>query len=71
MRRGAGIKFRSIDFSLRSPRLLFKFIDCLQEGFKLGRDGGRLGYQDAISELIDNRKVNRASNGVLRRFMVV
>ena len=55
-----------IDFSLCSPSLLFKFIDCLQEECKLGH-GGRLGYIDAISELIDFRNVNGASDGVLRK----
>ena len=55
-----------IDFSLCSPSLLFKFIDCLQEECKLGH-GGRLGYIDAISELIDFRKVNGALDGVLRK----
>ena len=55
-----------MDFSLCSPSLLFKFIDCLQEECKLGH-GGKLGYIDAISELIDFRKVNGASDGVLRK----
>ena len=55
-----------MDFSLCSPSLLFKFIDYLQEECKLGH-GGRLGYIDAISELIDFRKVNGASDGVLRK----
>ena len=55
-----------IDFSLCSPSLPFKFIDCLQEECKLGH-GGRLGFIDAISELIDFRKVNGASDGVLRK----
>ena len=58
------LNFEVIDFSLRSPRLLFKFIDCLQEECKLGHDGGRLGYIDAISELIDNRKVNDRCHGI-------
>ena len=40
-------------------------IDFLQDECKLGL-GGRLGYIDAISELIDFRKVNGASNAVLR-----
>ena len=44
---------------------MFKFIDHLQE-YKLGH-GGKLGYIDAISEFIDFRKVNGASNGVLRK----
>ena len=44
---------------------MFKFIDYLQEECKL-EHGGRLGYIDAISELIDFRKVNGASDKVLR-----
>ena len=60
------LNFEVIDFSLCSPSLLFKLIDYLQEECKLGH-GGRLGYIDAISELIDFRKVNRASDGVLRK----
>ena len=59
------LSFDVIDFSLCSPSLLFKFSDCLQEECKLGH-GGRLGYINAISELIDFRKVNGASDGVLR-----
>ena len=43
--------FDVVDFSLCSPNLLFKFIDYLQEECKLGH-GGRLGYVDAISEMI-------------------
>ena len=43
-----------VDFSLCSPNLLFKFIDYLQDECKLGH-GGRLGYIDAISEIIDFR----------------
>ncbi|XP_068734477.1 uncharacterized protein, partial [Montipora capricornis] len=60
------LNFEVMDFSLCSPSLLFKFIDYLQEECKLGH-GGRLGYIDAISELIDFRKVNDASDGVLRK----
>ena len=59
------LNFEVLDFSLCSPRLLFKFIDFLQDECKLGH-GGRLGYIDAISELIDFRKVNGASDAVLR-----
>ena len=58
-----------MDFGLCSPSLLFKFIDFLQEECKLG-NGGRLGYVDAISELIDSRKVNGASDAVLRKLSV-
>ena len=60
------LNFEVMDFSLCSPSLLFKFIDYLQEECKLGH-GGRLGYIDAILELIDFRKVNGASDGVLRK----
>ena len=54
-----------LDFSLCSHRLLFKFFDYLQDECKLGH-GGRLGYIDAISELIDFRKINGTSDTVLR-----
>lgn len=59
-----------MDLSLCSPNLLFKFVDYLQEECKLGH-GGRLGYIDAISELINFRKVNGASNAVLRSCGIV
>ena len=61
--------FDVTDFSLCSPSLLFMVIDCLQEECKLGH-GGRLRYIDVISELIDFRKVNGASDGVLRKLPV-
>ena len=63
------LNFEVMDFGLCSPSLLFKFIDYLQEECKLGH-GGRLGYVDAISELIDFRKVNGASDAVLRKLSV-
>ena len=53
--------------SLCSPNLLFKFINYLQVKCELGH-GGRLGYIDAISELIDFRKLDGASEAVLRKF---
>ncbi|XP_078384349.1 uncharacterized protein LOC144666818 [Oculina patagonica] len=59
------LSFEVLDFSLCSHSLLFKFIDYLQDECKLGH-GGRLGYIDAISELIDFRKINGASDTVLR-----
>ena len=59
------LRFEVLDFSLCSHSLLFKFIDYLQDECKLGQ-GGRLGYIDAISELIDFRKINGASHTVLR-----
>ena len=54
-----------LDFSLCSHSLLFKFIDYLQDEWKLGHDG-RLVYINAISELIDFRKINGGSDTVLR-----
>ena len=59
------MSFEALDFSLCSHSLLFKFIDYLQDECKLGH-GGRLGYIDVISELIDFRKINGASDTVLR-----
>ena len=61
------LTFDAVDFSLCSPNLLFKFIDHLQDECKLGH-GGRLGYIDAISEMIDFRKLHGASEAVLRKF---
>ena len=61
------LTFDVVDFSLCSPNLLFKFIDYLQEECKLGH-GGRLGYIDAISEMIDFRKLHGASEAVLGKF---
>ena len=61
------LTFDVVDFSLCSPNLLFKFIDYLQDECKLGH-GGRLGYIDAISEMIDFRKLHGASEAVLRKF---
>ena len=61
------LSFEVLDFSLCSHSLLFKFIDYLQDECKLGH-GGRLGYIDAISDLIDIRKINGASDKVLRNF---
>ena len=60
------LNFEVMDFSLCSPSLLFKFIDYLQGECNIGH-GGRLGYIDAIFELIDFRKVNGASDEVLRK----
>ena len=56
-----------MDFALCSPNLLFKFINHLQEEFKLGH-GGRLGYIDAFSEMIDFRKLQGASEAVFQKF---
>ena len=56
-----------VDFSLCSPNLLFKFINYLQDECKLGH-GGRLGYIDAISEMIDFRKLHGVSEAVFQKF---
>ena len=61
------LTFHVVDFSLCSPNLLFKFINYLQDKCKLGH-GGRLGYIDAISEMIDFKKLHGASEAVLRKF---
>ena len=59
------LTFEIIDFSLCSPNLLFKFVDMMQDEWKLGH-AGRIGYLDAIAELGDFRKVNGASEQVSR-----
>ncbi|CAH3165117.1 unnamed protein product [Porites evermanni] len=46
--------------------LLFKFVDTMQDEWKLGH-AGRIGYLDAIAELADFRKVNGASETEWRR----
>ena len=63
------LTFDVVDFSLCSPNLLFKFIDYLQDECKLGH-GGRLGYIDAISKMIDFRKLHGASEAVFQKFSV-
>ena len=57
--------FDVVDFGLCSPNLLFKFINYLQDEYKLGH-GGRLGYIDAISEMIDFRKLHGASEAIFK-----
>ena len=59
--------FDVVDFSLCSPNLLCRFIDYLQDECKLCH-GGRLGYVDAISEMIDFRKLHGASEAVFQTF---
>ena len=54
------LKFDIVDFSLCSPNLLFKFVDTMQYDWNLGH-AGRIGYLDAIAELVDYRKVNGGS----------
>ena len=48
------LTFDVVDLSLCSPNSLFNFIDYLQDECML-EHGGRLGYIDAISEMIDFR----------------
>ena len=55
------LTFDMVDFSLCSSNLLFKFIDYLQDACKLGHGGC---YIDAISEMIDFRKLHGASEAV-------
>ncbi|CAH3170699.1 unnamed protein product [Porites lobata] len=59
------LTFGIVDFSLCSPNLLFKFVDTMQDEWKLGH-AGRIGYLDAIAKLADFRKVNGASETVWR-----
>jgi len=59
------LTFEIVDFSLCSPNLHFKFVDMMQDEWNLGH-AGRIGYVDAISEMGDFRKVNGASELVLR-----
>ena len=61
------LTFDVVDFSLCSPNLLFKFIAYLQDECKLGH-GGRLGYIDVISEMIDVRKLHGGSEAVFQKF---
>ena len=62
------LTFDVVDFSLCSPNSLFKFIDYLQDEWKLGH-GGSLGYIDAISEMIDFRKLHGASEKVFSKVL--
>ena len=61
------LTFDVVDFSLCSPNLLFNFLDYLQDECKFGH-GGRLGYIDAISEMVDFRKLHGVSEAVRRKF---
>ena len=54
-----------IDFTLSSPNLLFKFADTMLDEWKL-RHAGHIGYLAAVAELMHFRKVNGASEVVLR-----
>ena len=59
------LTFDIVDLSLCAPNLLFKFVDTMQDAWNLGH-AGRIGYLDAIAELVNCRKVNGASESVLR-----
>ena len=61
------LSFDVADFSLCSPNLLFKFIDYLQDACKF-RHGGHLDYIDAISVMINFRKLHGPSEAVFRKF---
>ena len=61
------LTFDIVDFSLYSPDFLFKFVDCRYDAGRLeARARRRIGYLDAIAELGDFRKVNGASESVVR-----
>ena len=55
-----------VDFCLSSPSFIFKFVDAMQTKWKLGH-AGRLGYLDAISDLIDFRKIHGTSSEIVLR----
>ena len=55
-----------VDFCLSSPSFIFKFVDAMQSEWKLGH-AGRLGYLDAISDLIDFRKIHATSSETVLR----
>ena len=55
-----------VDFSLSSPNFLFKFVDTMQTDWGLGH-AGRVAYLDAISELIDFRKIHRTCSDMVLR----
>ena len=55
-----------VDFCLSSPSFIFKFVDATQSEWKLGH-AGRLGYLDAISDLIDFRKIHATSSETILR----
>ena len=49
------VTFDIVDLSLCSPKILFKFVDTMQDDWNLGHPG-RIRYLDAIAELVDYRK---------------
>ena len=64
------VTYDIVDFSISSPVMLFKFVDALQEEYRIGHSG-RIGYIDSISELIDFRKISGTlQEAVLRNISV-
>jgi len=55
-----------VDFGLCSPNLWFNFIKYLQDECKLDH-GGHLGYIDAISEMMDLKKLHGTSEAVFEK----
>lgn len=63
------LTYEAIDFSLGSPSMLYKFVDAMQDDWNIGH-AGRLGYLDAISELMDFRKIQAPAENTLRNLCV-
>ena len=63
------LTYEIIDFSLGSPALIYKFVDAMQDEWSIGH-AGRLGYLDAIAELMDFRKINSPPESTLRNLCV-
>ena len=63
------LSYEVVDFGLSSPTLLFRFVDVIEEEWKL-QHAGRLGYLDSISEFIDFRKVRNPTEHVLRNLAI-
>ena len=63
------LSYEVVDFSFSSPTLLFRFVDAMEEEWKL-QHAGRLGYLDSISEFIDFRKVRNPTEHVLRNLAI-
>jgi len=62
------LTFDAVDFSLCSPKLLFKSFDYLQDVCKLGH-GGHLGYVDAVSKMIAFGKLAWRIRGTLSKVL--
>ena len=64
------LTWKNVDYSLCSPNLLFKFADMMQDTRNLGH-AGRLGYLDAIGELVQFRKVSEGLSDTVARGLTV